>query len=249
MRAELDSLELAAGHKFASRELFNRALTHRSHVHEHQQLEGAELIRDNEQLEFLGDSVLELLVSEALLERFPDYPEGRLSKIRAHLVSAGHLYQVALLLDLGRYLELGRGEEMSGGREKPNLLANAVEALIAAIYLDGGLEPARVFVRKNVFGPNNAILFEDEHVPAEGSDYKTALQELARSQRLPAPRYVTLRERGPEHSKLFTVEVRVGPKWVSEAEASNKKKAAQKAARDVYERLLLVDDAAAGSVK
>jgi ribonuclease-3 len=237
MGADLDALEAAAGHRFADRDILRRALTHSSHVHE-QALAAAEAIaRDNEQLEFLGDSVLGFLISEDLLQRHPEAAEGRLSKLKAHLVSAAWLHEAAQRLRLGEYLELGRGEEMSGGRAKKTLLVDALEALIAAIYLDGGIQPAREFIKRFVVAPGISAGQDGEQVPQNLTDYKSALQEFAQARRLPPPRYVIVRERGPEHSKTFTVEARVGREWVGQAEGNTKKSAAQKAARDVYERL------------
>jgi ribonuclease III len=238
MRADLDALEVAAGHRFADREILRRALTHSSHVHEQVLADGQATARDNEQLEFLGDSVLGFLISEDLVERHPEAAEGRLSKLKAHLVSAAWLHEAAQRLRLGEYLELGRGEEMSGGRAKKTLLVDALEALIAAIYLDGGMEPARAFIQRFVVAPGlSEAGLAGEQVPQNLTDYKSALQEFAQARRLPPPRYVIVRERGPEHSKTFTVEARVGREWVGQAEGNTKKSAAQKAARDVYERL------------
>jgi ribonuclease-3 len=136
----LETLEDVLGHRFKNRELLERALTHKSRVYEKTSDDPAS---DNEQLEFLGDAILGFLVSEALVYRHPGFPEGRLSKLKAYLVSASHLHQVALRLELGHHLLLGRGEEMSGGREKKALLANALEALIAALYLDAGADQVR----------------------------------------------------------------------------------------------------------
>jgi len=238
MRADLDALEVAAGHRFSDREILHRALTHSSHVHEQALAEGQATARDNEQLEFLGDSVLGFLISEDLLQRHPEAAEGRLSKLKAHLVSAAWLYEAAQRLRLGEYLELGRGEEMSGGRAKKTLLVDALEALIAAIYLDGGMEPARAFIQRVVVAPGlTEGGLAGEQVPQNLTDYKSALQEFAQARRLPPPRYVIVAERGPEHSKTFTVEARVGREWAGKAEGNTKKSAAQKAARDVYERL------------
>jgi len=238
MHADLDALEAAVGHQFADREILCRALTHSSYVHEQSPDGVPEAARDNEQLEFMGDSVLGFLISEDLLRRHPDAAEGRLSKLKAHLVSATWLIEAAHRLDLGAYLQLGRGEEMSGGRAKKTLLVDALEALIAAIYLDGGIQPVRAFIQRFVIEPGL------EQGGPEGSpgpprlmDYKSALQEFAQARHLPPPRYVIVRERGPEHSKTFTVEARVGREWVGQAEGHTKKSAAQKAARDVYERL------------
>src|ERR1700683_4731291 len=153
MRADLDALEVAAGHRFADREILRRALTHSSHVHEQAVAGGPATARDNEQLEFLGDSVLGFVSSEDLLQRHPEAAEGRLSKLKAHLVSAAWLLEAAQRLRLGEYLELGRGEKMSGGRAKKTLLVDALEALIAAIYLDGGMQPARQFIQRFVVAP------------------------------------------------------------------------------------------------
>src|SRR2546428_1960156 len=133
MSAELTALETALGHTFRDRELLDRALTHKSRIYE--KSADSEPSSDNEQLEFLGDAILGFVVSESLVRRYASYPEGRLSKLKAHLVSAARLYEVAQALSLGEYLFLGRGEEMSGGREKKALLSDAVEALIAALYL------------------------------------------------------------------------------------------------------------------
>jgi ribonuclease-3 len=238
MRADLDALETAAGHRFADREILHRALTHSSHVHEQAIAGGEPAARDNEQLEFLGDSVLGFLISEDLVRRHPEAAEGRLSKLKAHLVSAAWLHQAAERLRLGEYLELGRGEEMSGGRAKKTLLVDALEALIAAIYLDGGIQAAREFIQHFVVAPGiSEGGIDGERVPQNLTDYKSALQEFAQARRLPPPRYVIVRERGPEHSKIFTVEARVGREWVGQAEGNTKKSAAQKAARDVFERL------------
>jgi ribonuclease-3 len=238
MRADLDALEVAVGHRFADREILCRALTHSSHVHEQSLIDGHTALRDNEQLEFLGDSILGFLISEDLVRRHPEAAEGRLSKLKAHLVSATWLHEAAQSLCLGEYLELGRGEEMSGGRSKKTLLVDALEALIAAMYLDGGIHPARDFIQRFVVAPGlSEAGLAGEQMPQNLTDYKSALQEFAQARHLPPPRYVIVRERGPEHSKTFTVEARVGREWVGQAEGNTKKGAAQKAARDVYERL------------
>jgi ribonuclease-3 len=237
MRADVESLEILLGHRFTDRGILRRALTHSSHAHENPPAAESNLLRDNEQLEFLGDSVLGFLISEMLIQQFPAYREGRLSTIRAHLVSAVHLHKVAQSLELGQYLQIGRSEEMTGGRSKRTLLVDALEALIAALYLDGGTDAARAFVREHVLNGGDPMLAEVAgQAPAVG-DYKTALQELARARKLPPPRYVLVREHGPEHSKTFTIEVRLGKEWSGQGEGFSKKSAAQKAAREVYERL------------
>ena len=149
---------------------------------------------DNEQLEFLGDSILGFLTSEALVQRHPEYREGELSRLKAHLVSATHLYGVARRLDLGSYLELGRSEEMSGGRAKKTLLVDALEALMAAIYLDGGAVPVRDFVAAHVLdaAPCDDLAMDSE-VQSSITNFKSALQELAQSRKLPQPRYAIVR--------------------------------------------------------
>lgn len=232
MIADLAVLEQALGHTFTSRELLERALTHKSRIYE-KAADGATLA-DNEQLEFLGDAILGFVVSECLVRRFSSYPEGRLSKLKAHLVSAARLHEVAQELGLGEYLILGRGEEMSGGREKKALLSDAVEALIAALYLDAGLEKAREFIEKCVVGDFHN--HEDDPESAV-TDYKSALQETAQALKLPPPRYVIVGEDGPEHSKTFTVEVRLGKEWVSQAQGLSKKAAGQRAAQQILAQL------------
>jgi ribonuclease-3 len=238
MRAGLETLEVKVDHRFAKPVLLRRAMTHSSLANESRTGSGS-TVEDNEQLEFLGDSVLGFLIAEALVERHPEHREGDLSRQKAHLVSAAHLHGVARRLDLGSYLELGRSEEMSGGRAKKTLLVDALEALIAAIYLDGGVEAARRFVSVHVL---DAPLASDEDAGTDIqpaiANFKSALQELAQSRRLPQPRYTIVRERGPEHSKMFTVEVRVGKELNGQADGRTKKIAAQRAARTVYERLL-----------
>lgn len=229
MSAEQPALEELLGYRFQRPELLQRALTHRSSIYEKNSQAAA---ADNEQLEFLGDSILGFLVSDMLLERCPDFSEGRLSKFKAQLVSAAHLHEVALKVRLGGHLRLGRGEELSGGREKKALLANALEAVIAAVYLDGGIEPARAFVARYIIGQA-----ELPQAGLEVTDYKSALQEKAQALKLPQPRYSIVEERGPEHAKTFLVEVRVGRDWSSRAEGLSKKSASQKAAQQVLEQL------------
>jgi len=214
-------LEHSIGYCFRNVALLERALTHRSHV---QESAGANGNHPNEQMEFLGDAILGFLVSEALVERFPDGAEGRLSKLKAHLVSAAHLHSIAQEIAIGRFLRLGKGEEQSGGREKKTLLVDALEALVAALYLDGGLEPARAFVRRYVLDPVDW----EQHRTA---DYKSELQELLQGRRDPPPRYVVVRERGPEHHKVFTVQIRLRGEELAEADGDSKKAAQQAAAQ------------------
>lgn len=232
MPPDLGVLEAALGHSFRNSEVLVHALTHKSRVYE-QGGPSSDHPSDNEQLEFLGDSILGFIVSECLVRRYPSYPEGRLSKLKAHLVSAARLYEVATTLQLGEFLLLGRGEEMSGGRTKRALLSDAVEAIIAALYLDGGVDAARRFIETSIVG--------DFDLPENGGDgvvdYKSALQEMAQALKLPQPRYVIVDEVGPEHAKTFTVEVRLGREWVSQAQGLSKKSAGQKAAQLVLQQL------------
>jgi ribonuclease-3 len=192
---------------------------------------------DNEKLEFLGDAVLTLVVSESLLSNFPAWREGQLSKARASLVNAGALAEVARRLDLGAHLRLGRGEEKTGGREKPALLADAYEAVVAAIYLDGGLDAARGFIRTSLLdvaldqnGQRGARLGEPDH--------KSRLQELLQAQGWPAAEYRVVTESGPDHRKMFEVEARVAGRAAAVGSGLNKKEAEQAAARGVMVQLM-----------
>lgn len=218
----LAELEAKIQYSFANRELLGRALTHSS--------VGGDAPAgavDNEQLEFLGDAVLGLLASEALFRSLPDADEGKLSRLKSKLVSASHLYESALAIGLGDYVRLGRGEELSGGRERKSVLADALEALIAAIYLDGGLDQARRFVRDSILNP-----LDDgaDHADIGEQNHKSLLQEFAVAHKLALPRYVTVESHGPEHAKQFTVEARVGDAYSARATASSKKAASQAAA-------------------
>ena len=237
---EITALEQSLGYHFRRRAVIEQAVTHSSQAREQEAQQAGDSkykIRDNEQLEFLGDAVLALITSEELFQRFPQFREGELSKLRAHLVSERHLIQVAQQLELGHYLRLGRGEEKSGGRGKTALLVDAFEAILAAIYLDGGLDVARDFVLRNVIAP------ELERMERGGgtlpiTDFKSALQEAVQSLGLPQPVYVLVQEVGPEHSKTFTVEVRLHgkgkePEFVGRAHGSTKKTAEQDAARQL----------------
>ncbi len=231
MLSEIAALEAALGYEFRNREPLLRALTHKSRAYE--QPTPGDDHADNEQLEFLGDAVLGFVVSDILLKNFPSYREGQLTKLRAQLVSEAHLHEVAQTLHLGDYLLLGRGEEMSGGRAKKALLADAVEAVIAALYLDGGIEQARRFIERCVVGDVSELL---TMVPGV-TDYKSALQQVAQGLRLPMPRYTIVDSDGPEHAKTFTVEARVGTDFVGRADGPSKKVASQRAARIILDQL------------
>ncbi len=244
----ITALEVVLGHRFSRRELLEQALTHSSHAHEAAGEEGAEPgteHRDNEQLEFLGDAVLGLITSEALWQRFPAFHEGQLSKMRAHLVSERHLVRAATALGIGNFIFLGKGEEKSGGREKPALLVDALEAIVAALYLDAGLDAVRAFILKHIVDPELQRLQASNSAGLAVSDFKSALQEALQSAGKPQPSYVVTREEGPDHRKRFTVEARIlpraggAPEYVARASASTKKQAEQLAAEQALEHIRL----------
>ncbi|RPH70747.1 MAG: ribonuclease III [Myxococcaceae bacterium] len=203
------------------------ALTHKSYVNEHRD-EGA----DNERLEFLGDAVVDLAVSHRLMERFPDADEGELSKLRALLVNEETLARVARHLGLGGLLRMGRGEEMTGGRDKSSVLADALEAVIGAVYLSTGL-PGALSVVDRLFGD----LLEGVAEGKSGEDWKTRLQELVQTRLRQSPRYRVVSEEGPDHSKTFEVEVTVGTELFARARGRSKKEAEQAAARETLTML------------
>src|SRR6266446_2894089 len=240
------SLEKTMGHVFAAPQLLNQALTHSSQAREVESLRpgSTERASDNEQLEFLGDAVLGLVTAEALFRRFPEFSEGQLSKLRAHLVSKNHLIRIAEQLDLGRYLRLGRGEEKSGGRGKAALLVDALEALLGAVYLDAGLETARPLILQHIVLPELEG-FISSGTAGKITDYKSALQEKLQAEGRPQPAYVMVKESGPEHQKTFTIEAQLlttmdgEPEFVGRAQGSTKKNAEQDAARQVLEYLAL----------
>jgi ribonuclease-3 len=200
-------------------------------------------------MEFLGDAVLGFVTSEELYQRFPQFHEGQLSKIRAHLVSEEHLLRAAKKLYLGRYLRLGRGEDKSGGRSKPAILADSLEAVLAALYFDAGLERARGFILERIIEPELRKLKKQIAQGLPIKDYKSALQEAAHLASRPQPTYVLVKEEGPEHRKTFTVEVRLHPQgshgkpdFTGCGEGTSKKKAEQDAAREALEYLWSLRD-------
>jgi len=248
---DISELEGALGYEFSKPELLEQALTHSSQARELESLQAQTRVGDNEQLEFLGDAVLGLVTTEELFHRFPHFREGELSKLRAHLVSEKHLILVARQLELGHYLRLGRGEEKSGGRNKTALLVDGLEAVLGAMYVDSGLETVRRVVLQHIVTP------EVENLARNGSslplsDYKSALQEKLQATGRSQASYVLVKELGPEHSKTFTVEVRLHAmgnhgetEFIGRAEGSTKKNAEQAAAHQVLEHLasLTVDSA------
>lgn len=204
---------------------YEQALTHSSYAHEHSLGSHAH----NERLEFLGDAVLELTISEALYRRFPDLPEGKLTRFRAGLVCEESLSQLANKLGLGAYLRLGKGEAASGGRQRPSLLADAFEALLGAIYLDLGFEAVRQVV-ETLFSP----LFEDLSRGCLRHDYKTLMQEHTQAVLATTPEYRIVAERGPDHSKVFVAQLILNQKVLGEGSGRSKKEAEQEAARVAY---------------
>ena len=233
-----EALEERLGYRFQKPALLHRALTHSSAVPElrgetRDESAAKESLEDNERLEFLGDAVLELLASEYLLETFPAWSEGQLSKSRARLVNARSLEKTARRLEIGKFLRLGRGEEKTGGRNKPAILADAFEAVVAAVYLDAGLGAARDVLRRALF--EQALEERGERI-AE-SDRKSALQEFLQGRGKPPAEYRLAGESGPDHEKLFHVEVWVEGVRLASGEGSTKKEAEQRAARIAMEAL------------
>lgn len=224
---ELTELEALLGHRFTERRWLEQALTHRSYRQE----AGSAL--DNERLEFLGDAVLTLLASEFLMARFPEWSEGQLSRSRARLVNGASLSVAASRLGLGRFLRLGHGEEKTGGRSKRALLADAYEAVVAAIYLDAGLEAAGRFARRTLLEP---ALAEHSELLSR-ADYKSALQEWLQARGQSPAEYLVVAESGPDHRKRFTVELRVQGSCLAVAEGASKKEAEQAAAREALAQL------------
>ena len=224
--SDLSAFEERIGYTFTNRDLLTRALTHKSFSHEAKN--GGVL--HNETFEFLGDSVLGFIVGDLLFRKFPALDEGALSKMKAYLVSATSLAAKARDYGMGDVIRLGIGEEKTGGRKKDSLLANLFEALIAAVYLDGGIDPVRNLIEKSFADDirsidENDLLFQD---------YKTALQELAQGRGFSLPEYNVIDEVGPDHDKTFVVEVKVG-RLASRGEGSSKKEAQQQAAKNALE--------------
>lgn len=223
----LSELEQKIGYSFRSRALLDRSLTHRSFANERV----GENCQHNEALEFLGDSVLGFVVSAWLLERFPDLSEGKLSKMKAYLVSESRLVEIAEALDLGSYILLNRGEEKTGGRRKRALLADAYEALIGVLYIDGGIAVAERFLRREL----RQKLMSIDPASMIGADYKSALQEKLQAAGGPGPDYVVVEVLGPDHRRTFRIELRIGGRAVATGEGHTIKLAQQEAARFALE--------------
>lgn len=219
----LGELEESLSYRFRDRNLLLNALLHRSYVNENPHLH----LTDNERLEFLGDAALDLAISHLLIRRFPDYDEGKLSRLRAGIVNEKQLAQLALELQLGAALHLGKGEDLSGGRRKPSLLANACEAVLAAIYLDAGLDTLIKVVETHFA----RFFSEDEDLPqALDKDYKTRLQEVLQSREKTVPQYRLEAEEGPDHNKRFRVSVWLKDRLLALGSGPTKKSAQQMAA-------------------
>ena len=224
--AGISELEQKLQYTFRNVSLLETALTHSSWANERRGR-----CQCNERLEFLGDSVLGMTVAEHLYRTFPDMPEGRMTRLRAELVCEQSLHQVALGLGLGAYIRLGKGEEHTGGHERPSILADAVEAVIAALYLDGGLAPARAFVHRRVLTDVTA------HLSGSSMDYKTRLQELVQQKSGQTLAYEMVGASGADHSKVFTARVSLNGEPVGEGNGRTKKEAEQMAAKSALERL------------
>jgi ribonuclease III len=230
IRDEFETLQQAIGYRFRDRGLLEHAMTHTSRANE--DVSGG--VVDNESLEFLGDAVLGFVVADLLFREFPESDEGLKSKSKAALVSTAALARQAERLRLGDYLLLGRGEEKTGGRRKPALLADAYEALIAAIYLDGGIEQARSFLVRDMAG---LVADLKTRGAVAGQDDKSALQELLQSQNRPLPEYRLVAAQGPDHNRLFEVEIVASGETIGRGSGTTKKEAEQAAARSALERL------------
>jgi len=229
LRDEFETLQQAIGYRFRDRGLLEHAMTHTSRANE--DVSGG--VVDNESMEFLGDALLGFVVADMLFRDFPQFDEGQKSKTKANIVSTATLAKQAERLQLGDHLLLGRGEEKTGGRRKQALLADTYEALIAAMYLDGGIEPARAFIVRE-FAP---LFDEVRRDGVSGQDYKSALQELLQSRDLPLPEYRLVATAGPDHRKSFEIQVGVRGEPLASATGASKKEAEQEAARAALEKL------------
>lgn len=224
----MQELEKQLNYTFQSPDLLGEALSHSSYANEHR----AAHLRSNERMEFLGDSVLGFVTAEFLFAQHPDLPEGDLTRIRAALVCEQSLYEVAQKLGLGRYLKLGRGEEAGGGRQRISILADATEAVFAAVYLDGGIAAASALIHRLLLDAE-----KEEVVEERRRDYKTALQELVQRQADQVLTYHMVKEEGPDHDKTFAAEVRLNGAAVGTGSGHSKKEAEQAAARAALEAL------------
>lgn len=222
---DIDHLCKKINYEFKNIELLEEALRHSSFVNENRELN----LVDNERLEFLGDAVLDLAISHTLMEKFTDMKEGDLSKFRATIVSESGLYKVATELGLGDFISLGKGEELTGGREKPSILANAMESLIGAIYLDSGFIKAR-----DIIGILFSPLINKIKPHKNNDDYKSMLQEHTQNLFKTLPEYLLVDEEGMPHDKTFKIALKIKDSVVAEGKGKSKKEAEQNAAREAY---------------
>ena len=229
MQNYLDDLEKTIGYTFTDRQLLLQALTHKSFSNEQ-----SEFVPHNERLEFLGDAVLELVVSDWVFRHYPDIPEGGLTRIRAEVVSEKGLSEISRQLQIGAVLRLGKGEQKSGGNEKSSLLADALEALLGAIYLDGGFAAVSLVIDKSF----NAVI-KKSALLRYGSDYKTCLQERLQAKYGILPEYSLIQVSGPDHERIFSMEVYFSGKLLGKGSGSSKKNAEQKAAAAAMDNPLL----------
>ena len=222
----IKDLENAIGYRFQNITLLQNALTHSSYANERWH----DSLKSNERLEFLGDSILGMVVAEHLYRNFPDRPEGELTRMRADMVCEQALAQIADRIDLGTHLQLGHGEEQGGGRGRPSILADAVESVIAACFLDGGMDASRAFIEK-------FVLCDVPVTRLHNADYKTMLQELVQQKKNQVLSYTLAGESGPDHNKIFAVLVSLNGEPVGTGSGSSKKRAEQDAARSAIEKL------------
>ena len=227
MNDDTDRLTQKLKYEFKNIALLHEACRHSSYVNEQVDME----LPDNERFEFLGDAVLNLVVGHILMQRFPEWKEGELSRMRANLVNETQLAAIARMLSLGVHIQLGRGEEQTNGREKSSILANTFEAVVAAVYLDGGFDAVHKFIETHFYD-----LFETIHTPSAGYDYKSQLQEYVQAHQQVIPQYHIINESGPDHDKTFIVQLEV-KSLQTEGVGKSKKLAEQDAARKALDIL------------
>jgi ribonuclease III len=236
--AALDNFQRLLGYRFNNIDLLDNALIHSSFVNENPTLS----CKDNERLEFLGDAVIGLCLSDLLTQRFPDYAEGQLSKLRAYAINEQSLAGLARQLNIGDYLLLGKGEEGSGGKTKASILSNAFEAVAAAVYLDCGFEETYKFL-DDIFEP----LIEEGTKSVIYRDYKTALQEICQNRFKETPRYTLINETGPDHDKVFEISLTIAGKITTVGTGKSKKEAEQQAARRALAELANMEGTSSSS--
>lgn len=228
MQEDINTLEIKLAYSFSDTEIINQALVHSSYANE----KGQKNLMSYERLEFLGDAVLQLIISDFLYSKYPNFPEGELTKLRSRIVCEATLVECAKNLELGTYMYFGRGEELTGGRERASILADCFEAVVAAIYLDGGMSNARSFVLRNM---EKKIM--DAVMGKVFIDYKTRLQEVIQARKITQIRYLVLDEQGPDHNKTFQMNVVINDIVVGTGSGRSKKEAEQLAAKMALSRI------------